>query len=98
MVAKKTSGLKELDQDEQKHTHLLRAMLGTIYHYFDSIEDLLGGADDPRNPLLIEYPLETLFFTGILMFLCQLGARRQINYPQDYQFANRAKTVPQQPR
>jgi hypothetical protein len=80
MDAKKTSGLKELDQDEQAHAHLLRAMLGTIHHYFGSIEDLLAGANDPRNPLLIEYPLEPLLFTGTLMFLYQLGARRQINH------------------
>jgi hypothetical protein len=74
------TGLIELDQDEQKHAYMLRAVLGTIYHYFGSIEQLLAGIKDPRNPLLIDYPLETLLFTGILMFLCQLGARRQINY------------------
>jgi hypothetical protein len=70
----------ELDQDEQAQADLLRAMLGTIYHYYGSIEELLAGAHDPRNPLLIEYPLEPLFFTGIMMYLYQLGARRQISH------------------
>ncbi len=98
MDAKKTSGLKELDKDEQEHAQLLRATLGTIYHYFGSIEDMLAGANDPRNPLQIEYPLEALLFTGTLMFLCQLGARRQINHPQDYQFANCEATAVQKPK
>ena len=83
--------LNELDEDEQKHAQLLRAMLGTIYHYFGSIEDMLEGANDPRNPLLIEYPLEALLFTGTLMYLYQLGARRQINYKLRGNGASEAK-------
>jgi hypothetical protein len=83
--------LNELDEDEQKHAQLLRAMLGTIYHYFGSIEDMLEGANDPRNPLLIEYPLEALLFTATLMYLCQLGARRQINYKLRGNGASEAK-------
>ena len=34
---------------------------------------------DARNPGLITYPLTELLFTGVLMFLFRLGARREIN-------------------
>jgi hypothetical protein len=33
-----------------------------------------------RNPELITYSLTTVGFTGVWMFLCRLGARRQINH------------------
>ncbi len=35
---------------------------------------------DPRNPEKIKYPLNHLICTGILLFLCKLGSRRQIKY------------------
>lgn len=36
------------------------------------------GVVDPRVAHKCEYPLNALFFAGMLMFLCRLGARRQI--------------------
>lgn len=72
--------LKELDADEQEQAQLLRAVLGTLQHYFGSMRRIFEGVNDPRNPVLIDYPLEALLFTGIFMFLCQLGARRQIKH------------------
>jgi hypothetical protein len=33
---------------------------------------------DPRNPRKIVYPLASLVFAGVLMFVCRLGSRRQI--------------------
>jgi hypothetical protein len=35
---------------------------------------------DRRNPKKITYPLAGLAFAGILMFLCRLGARRQVGW------------------
>jgi len=35
---------------------------------------------DPRDPNLITYPLVAVCFAGVLMFLCRLGARRQIKH------------------
>ncbi|MFC2171704.1 transposase family protein [Acidobacteriota bacterium] len=35
---------------------------------------------DPRNPRKILYPLTSLLFAGVLMFLCRLGSRRQIAF------------------
>jgi hypothetical protein len=72
--------LKELDEDEQEQAQLLRAVLGTLLHYFGRVGQMFEGVNDPRSPVLIDYPLEVLLFTGIFMFLCQLGARRQIKH------------------
>ncbi|MBI4832276.1 MAG: transposase family protein [Candidatus Lindowbacteria bacterium] len=38
----------------------------------------MGRVSDPRNPVKIIYPLPALCFAGVLMFICRLGARRQI--------------------
>lgn len=39
---------------------------------------LTGNVSDPRDPIKIIYPLPALLFAGVLMFICRLGARRQI--------------------
>jgi len=39
---------------------------------------LFAHVADPRNPLKIVYPLASLAFAGVMMFLFQLKARRQI--------------------
>jgi hypothetical protein len=39
---------------------------------------LLANVTDPRDPLKITYPLASLAFAGVLMFLFHLKARRQI--------------------
>jgi len=67
-----------LDQDEQEQLSILDALLKTVHHFFGDWADLFGPVRDPRDPDLITYPLEALAFTGVLMFLCRLGARRQI--------------------
>jgi hypothetical protein len=71
---------RELDEDEQEQAHLLKIMLGTSQHYFGDFKQLFQGVNDPRNPKLITYPVEALLFTGTLMFLCHLKARRQVNH------------------
>lgn len=57
---------------------LLRAFLGTITHFFGDFSGLLSQASDPRSRKKIKYPFAALAFVGVLMFLCHLGARRQI--------------------
>jgi hypothetical protein len=59
---------------------LLGALLGTIQHFFGSVRALLGGVEDPRDKRRISYPLSGLLLTGVMMFLCQLEARRQIGW------------------
>ncbi len=57
---------------------LLHIALATITHFFGPPDRFLAGVDDPRDPARIIYPLPCLLFTGLLMFLCHLAARRQI--------------------
>jgi len=70
--------VRVLDQDEQDQFAIIEAYLATIYHFFGGPSELFRGVEDPRVPELITYLWEVLGFVGILMFLCHLGARRQI--------------------
>ena len=70
----------DMDQDEQKQLSIIRATLKTTWHFFGDFEDLFERVHDPRNPDFITYPVAAMGFTGVLMFLCRLGARRQINH------------------
>ncbi len=74
--------LKELDQDEQKHAQIVRAYLGTVKQYFGGFNKMFEKVRDPRNPKhnKYSYPLGGMLFTGVLMYLSHLKARRQINH------------------
>jgi len=69
-----------MDPDEQEQLSIIGACLKTVWHFFGGFARLFGPVRDPRNPDLITYPLIAVGFAGILMFLCRLGARRQINH------------------
>jgi hypothetical protein len=64
--------------DEQAQASVLKTLLATAQHFFGSFLHLFVGVSDPRQPQLIIYPLAALLFAGLLMFVCRLGARRQI--------------------
>ena len=66
--------------DEQAQATLLQTFLATAHHFFGSFVQLFAGVRDPRCQELITYPLAALLFAGVLMFVCCLGARRQINH------------------
>ena len=66
-----------VDTDEQQQEELLKDLLVTVQHFFGGFTRLFQPVTDPRNPLYITYPLETLGAAGVLMFLFRLGARRQ---------------------
>jgi hypothetical protein len=68
----------EWDEEAREQAKMLKAFFGTAKHYFGGFERLFKGVSDPRNPDLITYPLAGLMFTGVWMFECQLGSRRQI--------------------
>ena len=80
-----------LDRDEQEQLSIINAFVGTAHHFFGDFGELLGTVQDPRAPDLITYPLESLTFTGVLMFLCRLGARRQIAHMFRHNGASEAK-------
>jgi hypothetical protein len=70
----------DMDQDERKQLSIIHANLKTTWHFFGDFGSLFRPVHDPRNPDFITYPLAAMSFTGVLMFLCRLGARRQINH------------------
>jgi len=70
----------DMDQDERKQLSIIHASLKTARHFFGDFADLFHSVHDPRNLDLITYPLPAMGFTGVMMFLCRLGARRQINH------------------
>lgn len=67
-----------VELSQQQMQTLLHIALATITHFFGPPKSYLAGIDDPRDPDKIIYPLPCLLFTGLLMFLCQLAARRQV--------------------
>lgn len=68
------------DRDVQEQEAMLQVFLATVHHYFGSFGQLFASITDPRQPALITYPLAALLVTGLLLFVCHLGARRQINH------------------
>jgi len=69
----------DTDPLRREQTALLKAFTGTVRHYWGDWDRLFGGVIDPRNLSQIIYPLNSLLFTGVFLFLCQLGTRRAIN-------------------
>ena len=69
-----------LDQDEREQLALIHALVVTVHHFLGGFSQLFRPIHDPRVPYLITYPLASMGFAGVLMFLCRLEARRQINH------------------
>jgi hypothetical protein len=69
-----------LDRDEQEQLALINAFALTVRHFFDGFARLFRPIHDPRVPYFTTYPLTTMCFAGVLMFLCRLQARRQVNH------------------
>jgi len=65
---------------EKDQLELLEAEAGTVKHFFGSWEKIFEKVSDCRKESLITYPLSSLLFTGVLMYLLRLGSRRQINF------------------
>lgn len=73
---------KAIPQDPaREHKEIIQAFLKTFTHFFGPIDKRLGKLSDPRRharPEDVDYCVGSLLFTGILMFICRLGARRQV--------------------
>jgi hypothetical protein len=50
----------------------------TIFHFFGDFRKMFADITDHRTPKKVVYPPDVLAFAGILMFICGLKARRQI--------------------
>jgi hypothetical protein len=59
---------------------LLRVVIATITHFFGPLASFMTRVSDPRDPEKITYSLPALLFTGLLLFLCRLGSRRQVTH------------------
>ena len=68
-----------LDQHEQEQLALMTSFMGTVRHFFGGFFQLFRPVHDPRHPSFTIYPLPAVCFAALLMFLCRLGSRRQIN-------------------
>jgi len=68
-----------LDQHEQEQLMLINSFIGTVHHFFGGFIQLFRPTHDPRHPSFTIYPLPAVCFAALLMFLCRLGSRRQIN-------------------
>ena len=72
-------GMSELEEKaQQEQRELMQALIGTLQHFFRGFSSLFAHVTDPRNPLKITYPLASLAFAGMAMFLFRLRARRQV--------------------
>src|SRR5438093_10307278 len=77
-LSSESAGTAPLELSQQQMQTLLHIALATITHFFGPPNRYLAGVEDPRDPAKIIYPLPCLLFTGLLMFLCHLAARRQV--------------------
>jgi len=70
--------LSVTDLDEQ--TKLLGILFYTARHFFGDIREMFAKVTDPRRPGKVIYQVGDLAFAAIFMFMCRLGARRQIAF------------------
>lgn len=69
-----------LEQHEQEQLALINTFIVTVRRFFGGFTKLFRPIHDPRHPIFTIYPLPAVCFAGMLMFLCRLGSRRQINH------------------
>jgi len=75
-IPQNSQHLSVTDLDEQ--TRILGIFFYSAWHFFGDIRKMFFGISDPRQQRKIIYQVADLAFTAIFMFLCGLGARRQI--------------------
>lgn len=66
------------ERGRNDQSDMLRALIGTVTHYFGDYSGLFSRVDDPRSPAKITYSVAGLAYTAVLMFLFHLGSRRQV--------------------
>jgi hypothetical protein len=59
---------------------LLQLLHKTLRHFFPKLRHWLDSMPDPRDASRITYPLRSLFWSGVLMFLFHLSPRRRLRY------------------
>ena len=61
-----------------RQVEILKVLFGTVRHFYGDFQALFSNVKDGRVPKKITYSIPALAFVGVLMFLCHLGARRQV--------------------
>jgi len=59
---------------------LLRVLHKTLRHFFPKLRHWLDSTPDPRDASRITYPLRSLLWVGVLMFLFHLSAPRRLRH------------------
>lgn len=80
-----------MDEETVKQYEWLRILFRTLKQFFGGIRGLFSGIRDPRDPNRITYSLSCLLFTGLLVFLYRLGARREVHHQLRGNSRSRAK-------
>lgn len=65
---------------EQRMQRMVDLFFCTVRHFLGDFGSLFRGVSDPRQPGKVTFPLAGLAFVGVLIFLCHVGARRQIKH------------------
>src|SRR5580704_6314952 len=55
-------------------------LVRTLRHFFPQFNDWLDACPDRRDPDRLTYQPRFLLWIGLLLFLCKLSSRRQIDY------------------
>ncbi len=69
---------EQYDQEQNAQQRLMGILISTVQHFFGSFRGLFAEVTDVRNPNKVTYPLASLAFSGMLIFLFRIGARRQV--------------------
>ena len=68
------------DLEDEAQKQILSLFLRTAQQYGGKWKDIFQGVSDQREVGKVTYSLKVLLFTGVLLFICHLGARRQVNH------------------
>lgn len=80
------SAYRSVEEEKVANWQLMEAKLGVHLQSLPKLLRKLEKISDPRNPKSTEHKIEVLMLYGILMFVFQIGSRRE---------ANRVLTAPQ---
>jgi len=69
---------EDKESEEIGTENYVEVLSRTMDHFFPEWNEWLRGISDPRDPELIEYELPSVIWAGLMMFLTQREARRQI--------------------
>ena len=73
------SGMPTVDEEMARRQEIIEKSTIVYRKMFPTLPQNLSKIDDPRNPNKIKHKITTLFVYGILLFVYQVGTRRNAN-------------------